>query len=103
MGYGYAGTFLVVFLTHPGVIIPTMSSAMSLIPAGAIPPQAQALIPSGGFPPIMSGLWQVMMTWILGAPGNGSPAWAWTVSILYCLFLLFYTYFFVIARLQRGV
>jgi hypothetical protein len=80
-----------------------MSSAMSLIPAGAIPPQAAAVIPSNGFPPIMSALWQVMMTWILGAPGNGSAAWAWTVAILYCLFLVFYMYFFLIARLQKGV
>jgi hypothetical protein len=103
MGYGYGGTFLVVFLTHPGVIIPTISSAMSLIPAGAIPPEAAAVIPSGGFPPVLSGLWQVLMTYILGAPGNGSEGWAWTVSILYILFLMIYTYYFVVVRLQKGV
>jgi hypothetical protein len=103
MGYGYAGTFLVVFLTHPGVIIPTMSSAMSLIPAGAIPPQAAELIPSGGFPPILSGLWQVLMTYILGAPGNGSAAFGWTMYALYIVFLLVYMYFFLIVRLQKGV
>jgi hypothetical protein len=103
MGYGYGGTFLVVFLTHPGVIIPTMSSAMSLIPAGTIPPEAAAVIPSGGFPPVISGLWQVFLTYILGAPGNGRPAWAWTASILYILFLLIYAYYFAVVRLQKGV
>lgn len=100
MGYGYAETFLIVFLTHPGVIIPTMSSATSLIPPGAVPPE---LIPSQGFPPVISGLWQTLWVWILSLPGEKSPGFAWTMYALYLVFLLVYMYYFVIVRLQKGV
>lgn len=103
MGYGYAETFLVVFLTHPGVIIPTMSTAVSFIPQGALPPEASALIPSSGFPPVVSGLWQTLWVWILSLPGEKSAAFGWTMYALYIVFLLIYMYYFLTVRLQKGV
>jgi hypothetical protein len=98
MGYGYYGTFLVIFLTHPGVVLPTMSSATSLLP-----PEAAAGIPSSGFPPVMSGLWQVLCAWALGAPGNGSPGLAATMLMLYQIFIGLYLYLFFSTRIQKGV
>lgn len=98
MGYGYAETFLVVFLTHPGVIIPTTSSAASLLP-----PEAATYVPAGGFPPVLAGLWQTLWVWILSLPGEKSPALAWTMYALYLVFLLIYMYYFVVVRLQKGV
>jgi hypothetical protein len=104
MGYGYGGTGLVVFLTHPGVVIPTISSITSLIPTGALPGPVQDLIPSGGFPPILSGLWQLFWAWALGSAGNGSEGLAWTMAILYSLFLFLYVWFGVLAtRMTFGV
>ncbi len=103
MGYGYAETFLIVFLTHPGVIIPTMSSVTSLIPPGAVPPEAAALIPSNGFPAPLSGLWQTLWVWILSLPGEKSAGFGWTMYALYLVFLLVYMYYFLSVRLQKGV
>lgn len=100
MGYGYAETFLIVFLTHPGVIIPTMGSLTTFIPPGSVPPE---LIPSQGFPPVLSGFWQTLWVWILSLPGEKSPGFAWTMYALYLVFLLIYMYYFVIVRLQKGV
>lgn len=100
MGYGYAETFLIVFLTHPGVIIPTMGSVTSLIPPGTIQPD---MIPSEGFPPVISGLWQTLWVWILSLPGERSAAFGWTMYALYIVFLLVYMYFFLSLRLQKGI
>ena len=72
MGYGYAETFLIVFLTQPGVIIPTMSSATSLLP-----PEYGQAIPADGFPPTLSGLWQTLWVWILSLPGEKSAGFGW--------------------------
>ena len=102
MGYGYAETFLVVFLTHPGVILPSTSSAIGKV-ASMLPPDVAAAIPSEGFPPVISGLWQVLWTWILSAPGNGSAGFAWTMYALYIIFLLAYMYFFLRLRMSVGV
>ena len=107
MGYGYAETFLIVFLTHPGVIIPSTSSVVgkvtNMIPPGTIPAEVSELIPSNGFPPMISGLWQTLWVWILSQPGNGSAGFAWTMYALYLFFLLVYMYYFVMIRLQQGV
>lgn len=98
MGFGYAGTFLIIFLTHPGVIIPTISSATSLLPA-----EAAGAVPKEGFPPIMSGLWQVFWAWFLNFLGSKNDALAWTMYIVYVIFLFAYMYFFMGARLQKGI
>lgn len=98
MGFGYAGTFLVVFLTHPGVVLPTMGSVTSLLP-----PDASNIVPQGGFPPVMSGLWQVFCAWVLGAAGDGSAGLAWTMYILYVIFVFVYMYFFLRLRMEKGV
>ena len=98
MGFGYAGTFLIVFLTHPGVSIPTTSSASGILPA-----EAAAAVPKEGFPPVVSGLWQVLCFWILGLAGDKSAGLAWTMYILYLVFLGLYLYFFMGLRIQKGV
>ena len=103
MGYGYAETFLVIFLTHPGVVFPTASSAMNMIPQGAIQPQYEELIPKGGFPPLLSGLWQVLWAWILSLPGERSAGFGWTMYALYLVFLLVYMYLFLRLRMEKGV
>ena len=95
MGFGYAGTFLVIFLTHPGVIIPSMTSVTSLLPLEAVP--------SGGFPPIMSALWQVFCAWVLGLGGSGSEGLTWTMYTLYLVFLFIYMYLFLRLRIEKGV
>ena len=98
MGYGYAETFLIVFLTHPGVILPTTSSATGLIPG-----QYAEVVPEDGFPPVMSGLWQTLWVWILSLPGERSKSVAWSMYVLYLIFLGLYAYFFLSMRLQQGV
>ncbi len=108
MGYGYAETFLIVFLTHPGVIIPPTSSvigkATSMIPPGVIPAEVMDVIPSGGFPPTISGLWQVLWVWILSLPGEKSAGFAWTMYVIYWIFIFLYIYFGGIGlRLTAGV
>jgi hypothetical protein len=110
MGYGYAETFLIVFLTHPGVIIPTVGSAinkaMSYVPedvSSNIPPEATDMIKSIGVPPAISGLWQVLWVWILSLPGEKSPAFGWTMYALYLVFLLIYMYFFLRIRMSQGI
>ena len=106
MGYGYAETFLIVFLTHPGVIIPTISTvvgkASSLIPPGTVPQEAMDLIPAGGIPPIISGLWQTMWVWILSLPGEKGPVFGWIMYALYLIFLLIYMYFLLRLRISGG-
>ncbi len=102
MGYGFAETFLVIFLTHPGVIIPTTSSVVGKF-ASAIPEQFADVVPSQGFPPILTGLWQVMWVWILSLPGEKSAAFGWTMYAIYLVFLLIYMYFFLNARIGLGV
>jgi hypothetical protein len=102
MGYGYAETFLVVFLTHPGVILPSTSSAIGKV-TSMLPPDVAGAIPSGGFPPVLSALWQVMWAWILSLPGEGKPAFAWTMYALYLIFLFIYMYFFLRLRMSAGV
>lgn len=109
MGYGYAETFLIVFLTHPGVVIPTISSIggkiTSAIPAeaaGAVPPQLTKLI-EGGIPAPISGLWQVLWVWILSLPGNSSAAFGWTMYALYLIFLGLYMYLPLRIRISQGV
>ena len=102
MGYGYAETFLIVFLTHPGVILPTTSSAIGKA-MPFIPPDFAAAIPTGGFPPIMSGLWQVLWAWILSLPGQRSAGFGWTMYALYIFFLFVYMYLFLGIRLRLGV
>lgn len=78
MGYGYAETFLIVFLTHPGVIIP-MSVTGTL-----------------------GGLWQTLLVWILSLPGERSAGFAWTMYTLYLIFLFVYMYLFLGMRLRSG-
>lgn len=104
MGFGYAGTFLIIFLTHPGVVIPSVSSITSKIPMDLVPPQYEAMIPKEGFPPVLSGLWQVLCAWVLTLPGGRSVAVAWTMFILYSFFLFLYIYFGGLGvRLTAGV
>jgi len=98
MGFGYAGTFLIIFLTHPGVIIPTLSSV-----SGMLPPEASAYAPKEGFPPVLSGSWQTMWAWILNLAGEKSAALAWTMYILYLVFLFGYMYYILPSRLSKGI
>lgn len=110
MGYGYAETFLVVFLTHPGVIVPTLTSAGNKA-LSMVPPKIAAKIPSGildylikfGFPAWISGLWQVLWVWILSLPGEGAPAIGWTFYALYLVFLALYVYLPGRLRISWGV
>ena len=101
MGYGYAETFLIVFLTHPGVIIPTLSSVMGRA-SSFIPAQAMDVIPAAGIPPIISGLWQTMWVWILSIPGERSSVFGWTMYVIYLLFLMVYMYFILRLRISGG-
>lgn len=110
MGYGYAETFLIVFLTHPGVIVPTLSSlgtrALNAIPsdtAEQIPPAITKYLTTFGFPTWISGLWQVMWFWILSLPARGGPALGWTFYVLYLLFLAAYAYLIGRFRISWGV
>jgi hypothetical protein len=110
MGYGYAETFLIVFLTHPGVLIPTTgaagSKALSFVPEnikGAIPSDLTDMVKDGVFPAPISALWQVLWVWILSLPGNRGPAFGWTMYSLYIVFLLLYMYFFLRLRMTFGV
>lgn len=98
MGFGYAGTFLIIFLTHPGVILPTMGSAKKLLPPGT-----GSVVPKEGFPPLFSALWQVFWAWLLNLVGSKNNAIAWTMYIVYVVFLFLYMYFFVGARIEKGV
>jgi hypothetical protein len=110
MGYGYAETFLVVFLTHPGVIVPTLTSVGNKV-SSYIPPNIAARIPSGildylikfGFPAWISGLWQVLWVWILSLPAMGGPAVGWTFYALYLFFLAAYAYLIGRFRISWGV
>lgn len=103
MGYGYAETFLIIFLTHPGVIIPTSSSVIGKF-TSQIPKEFAELVPSGGvFSPPVSALWQVLWAWILSLPGEKGPAFGWTMYTIYLLFLLAYIYFFASMRFTQGV
>lgn len=110
MGYGYAETFLIVFLTHPGVIIPT-TGAVAAKALSYMPPEANDVVPEeltsklkeGLIPPFVSGLWQVLWVWILSLPGARSAALGWTMYTLYLIFLLIYIYFIARFRLTAGV
>jgi hypothetical protein len=102
MGYGYAETFLIVFLTHPGVILPTISTAVSKF-SSYVPPQFSSLVPSGGAPPTASALWQMLWVWILSLPGEKSAGFGWTMYTIYIVFLLLYMYFFLALRMSVGV
>jgi hypothetical protein len=82
MSYGYAETFLIVFLTHPGVIIPT--SMFDL-------------------PPYLGAGWQTFWAWVLSLPGEKSAGFAWTMYVLYLVFLFVYMYFFINNRFQKGI
>lgn len=104
MGYGYAETFLVIFLTHPGVIIPTAGSALNKA-TSFVPADFQDMVPKGGagFPPIISGLWQVFWAWVLSLPGEKSPALGWTMYTIYLVFLFVYMYLFGRMRFTQGI
>ena len=110
MGYGYAETFLIVFLTHPGVIIPTLTSVGNKA-VSYVPPDLAESIPSGivrylttfGFPAWISGLWQVLWVWILSLPGEKGPALGWTMYVFYLLFLALYAYLPGRWRISLGV
>ena len=106
MGYGYAETFLIIFLTHPGVIIPTTSTlgakAMSYLGdemQGAIPDEFKG----GAFPPPVSALWQMFWAWVLSLPGDRSAGFGWVMFVIYILFLLLYMKFAIPLRVQAGV
>jgi hypothetical protein len=110
MGYGYAETFLIVFLTHPGVIIPTTgaaaSKALSYMPSeasGVVPEELTSKLKEGLIPPFISGLWQVLWAWILSLPGEKGPAFGWTMYSLYLIFLLLYIYIPARMRLTAGI
>lgn len=101
MAYGYAETFLVIFLTHPGVIIPTIQMVVKKF-AKYIPPQIADLL-SGVIPPPVSALWQVLWVWILSLPGEKSPVFGWTMYAVYLVFLLIYMVYIARMRYSFGV
>ena len=86
MGYGYAETFLIVFLTHPGVI--KFSQEL---------PQKSDYVPT-----FTSALLQVIQSAILSLPGRGSVGLAWTFYTIYLVFLGVYTYYNLTLRLSSG-
>ena len=98
MGYGYSETFLVVFLTHPCVIIPDIAALMKLSPQ--IPPEFAAF---ANIPAPLNALWQVFWAWVLSLPGEKSPGFGWTMYVIYIVFLLIYAYFFIRMRLDKGL
>lgn len=83
MGYGYSETFLVVFLTHPGVIF--------------------AEVPDALRPPIVGGLLQAFYAWVLSLPGERSAGFGWTMYTIYLIFLFVYMYLFLGDRIRKGV
>jgi hypothetical protein len=93
MGYGYAETFLIVFLTHPNVIIP---SSAAVVPT-------PGLLPAGGLPPILSSFLQMFWVWVLSLPGERSPGVGWTMFVLYIIFLCVYIYYGMGMRIAKGV
>ena len=103
MGYGYAETFLIIFLTHPGVIIPTASSATAKL-TSYLPGEVADVVPTGGgFSPPVSALWQVFWAWVLSLPGERGPAFGWTMYTLYLVFLFVYMYFFGRLRFSQNI
>ena len=102
MGYGYAVTFLIIFLTHPGVLIPSTGSIMQKA-MSFLPPEAASILPAGGIPPFYSGVWQTLWVWILSLPGRHGPAFGWVMYALYLFFLLVYIYLLAIPRFTAGV
>lgn len=102
MGYGYFGTFTVIFLTHPGVVIPTVSSVIGKA-TSFVPPQFSSLVPSGGIPITITALWQVFCAWVLSLPGQRSEGFGWTMVIIYWVFLFLYLYVGGSVRLSSGI
>jgi hypothetical protein len=102
MGYGYAETFLIIFLTHPGVLIPP-TGAMLQKAMAYLPPDLAASVPTGGIPPFFSALWQAFSVWVLSLPGRSSPGFAWTMYALYLAFLLLYIYLIARPRFIQGI
>ena len=98
MGYGYSETFLVVFLTHPCVIITDIAALMKLSPQ--IPPEFAAF---ANIPAPLNALWQVFWAWVLSLSGEKSPGFGWTMYAIYIVFLLIYAYFFIRMRLDKGL
>jgi hypothetical protein len=98
MGYGYTETFLIVFLTHPSVIIPDIAALMKMAPQ--IPPEFAAF---ANVPPQLNALYQVFWFWVLSLPGTRSPGFGWTMYAVYIVFLMVYAYFFLSMRLSKGV
>lgn len=96
MGYGYAETFLIVFMTHPNVIIPSMASIETMMPTGG-------LLPAGGLPPILSSFLQMFWVWVLSLPGERSPGVGWTMYFLYIVFICLYLYYGMSMRIAKGV
>ena len=102
MGYGYAETFLVIFLTHPGVIIPTASTAVAKV-SSMLPEGVGDAIPKMGASTTLSGLWQVFWAWTLSKPGEKSAAFGWTMYAIYLIFLLLYIYMPARMRFSAGL
>jgi len=82
MGIGYAELFLIVYITHPGVILPIELS------------------------PVFGGVWQCLWVWILSKPAERSAAFGSTMYAIYIAFLVMYLYVFGMMRLTsdaRGI
>jgi hypothetical protein len=97
MGYGYSETFLIVFLTHPSVIIPDIATLLKMAPQ--LPSELAAF---ANVPPQLNALWQVFWVWVLSLPGTKSPGFAWTMYAVYIFFLMVYAYLFVSLRFSKG-
>ena len=102
MGYGYAETFLIVFLTHPNVILPTALASAGKA-TGIVPGPVASILPNEESSPTFSGLWQVLWVWILSLPGNKGAGFARTMYIIYLVFLFVYMYFFLRIRMTMGI
>jgi hypothetical protein len=97
MGYGYSETFLIVFLTHPSVIIPDIANLLKMAPQ--LPPELASL---ANVPPQLNALYQVFWFWVLSLPGEKSPGFGWTMYAIYLIFLMVYAYYFVSLRFSKG-
>jgi hypothetical protein len=82
MAIDYSQLFVVVFMTHPGVIIPETVF---------------------GFSPIFGAIWQCFWVWALTKPAERSSAFGWTMFYLYIVFTMVYLYFVGGIRLTRGL
>lgn len=74
--YWYFPLFIIIFLTHPGVILNPFEKS-----------------------PILNAFYQVFWVWILNLPSNGSAALYWSSSVIY--YIVFVIWGYLTYQVQR--